>query len=87
MNNIMDFTLEDVAGFIAWNEQSDRNGCGMQAMNDLVSDLLEDLGFGDEDADKHWKNINESINKAFVLGMKAAARLQAQLLMGGAANG
>lgn len=87
MNNIMDFTLEDVAGFIAWNEKSDRNGCGMQVMNDVVCNLMNDLGLGDEDADKHWKTINESINKAFVLGMKAAARLQMQLLMGGAANG
>lgn len=86
MNNIMDFTLEDIAGFIAWNEQSDRNGCGTQEMNDIVCNLIDNLGFGDEDVSKYWETINDTINKVFMMGMKAAARLQMQLLIGGAAQ-
>lgn len=87
MNNIMDFTLEDVANYIAWNDCGTRKGFGIPEINNLASEVVEKLGLDEEDSDVQWRIINESINKAFVLGMKAMAQLQAQLLMGGAANG
>lgn len=87
MNNIMDFTLEDIANYIVWNDCGTRQGFGIPEINSIASDVLGKLRFGEEDSDAQWRILNESINKAFVLGMKAAARLQMQLLMGGAANG
>lgn len=87
MNNIMDFTLENIANFIGWNDTCTRDGYGLQEIEDLVCEFAEAIGYPDEIPEDVAKGLFDTARKIFSVGIRAGAQLQAQLLMGGVANG
>lgn len=84
--NKMNFNLEDIANFIGWNDTCTRDGYGLQEIEDLVCEFAEIAGYPGEIPVDVAKGLFDTARKIFGVGIRAGAQLQAQLLMGGAAQ-
>lgn len=86
MRDYMDFSLEDVANFIAWNDVGNREGFGLKEMDAIMNTVLERIGLDSDCSKDAYRAILQAVQDSFTMGMKVHAKLQMQLLMGGAAQ-